>query len=169
MAYDKFALGSALVEHQLSYAAALDHRDVCMQVALRSYLTVPKRRAVLGVLYDEVARKSWAERKAAGDSTFCVAREAQVLDGTLLRRAEDIFDAALTSDTQGGKGSTANPKATGASKSGAIKCYKCGGWGHIASECRKGFSSKGGGKAGKSDKNACYKCGKTGHKAYDCW
>ena len=114
-------------------------------------------------------RPPWAERKAAGDSTFCVAREAQVLDGTLLRRAEDIFDAALTSDTQGGKGSTANPKATGSSKSGAIKCYKCGGWGHIASECRKGFSSKGGGKAGKSDKNACYKCGKTGHKAYDCW
>jgi len=37
---------------------------------------------------------------------------------------------------------------------GDLRCYKCGGLGHYACDCKKG--------------EVCYKCGKAGHKFYDC-
>ena len=39
------------VGDQLKYAAAMAHKDICMAVAMRA---APGRRAVLGVIYDEV-------------------------------------------------------------------------------------------------------------------
>ena len=55
-AFHRYAMGAAIVEHQLSYAAALAHYDVCMRIATNAHLSKPPRRAALGVIYDEVAR-----------------------------------------------------------------------------------------------------------------
>jgi uncharacterized linocin/CFP29 family protein len=43
-------MGSALVQHQLSYPAAIAHKNVCTQLGLTS------QSASMCVIYDEVAR-----------------------------------------------------------------------------------------------------------------
>ena len=50
IAFDRYAMGSALVQHQLSYPAAIAHKNVCTQLGLTS------RSASMAVIYDEVAR-----------------------------------------------------------------------------------------------------------------
>ena len=163
-AFDKLALGCAMVPHQLSYTAALAHKDICMKVALQAPLGSKPRRAALGVIYDEVARKAWAERAAAGEHNFDVCRAAQLLDDGLLRQAEVIFDAAAKAPNSAGDGAKAAGKSSGGGSSkGAVQCYRCGGWGHVASDCQKG-AAKGKGKGGV----VCYNCGKSGHKSPDC-
>ncbi len=161
-AFDKLALGCATVPHQLSYPAAVAHKDICMRVALQAPLK--DCRAALGVVYDEVARKSWAERKAVGEHNLDVCRAAQCLDDALLRQAEAIFDVAKTANSGGG-GAKATSKGSGGGngKGGAVRCYKGGGWGHVASACRKGAAKA----KGKGDL-VCYNCGKVGHKSPDC-
>ncbi len=164
-AYDKFAVASACVKSQLSYTAALAHKDVYLQVALRA--TLKGRRAGLGMIYDEIARKAWADRKAAGEWNFQVNDVAPVLDDALLRMAEAIYGepAPATPAAVSGKGvaGKASAGAKGGGKGGAsgIQCYKCGGWGHIAAHCGKG------GNKGNAD-IVCYSCWKPGHKSSDC-
>ena len=66
------------------------HRSIVMQVAQSAHLK--KRAASLAVIYDELCRKSWAERSVNGEMGFKVAEAATVLDETVLRRAENQFD-----------------------------------------------------------------------------
>jgi len=113
-------------------------------------------------MYDEVARHAWAQRSAAGDSLFDVNVAALSLDPVLLREAEAIYDAATKPANTASIG-----KAGGKAKSAGTQCWKCSGWGHVASECLYGDSSKGASK-GKGKTIQCYKCGGIGHMAKDC-
>ena len=65
-AFDKYMLAAAITE-QMSLSAAMAHKDICVQVGMRAQFGAVTRRAALGVIYDEVARRSWAQRAAAGD------------------------------------------------------------------------------------------------------
>ena len=120
MAFDKFALAGALVEHQLTYAAALSHKDICMNVGVSAPRGVVQRRAGLAPIYDEVCRKNWADRSASGELGFDVNQVSLVLDKVMLKQAEDVYDSAGKNDSfakQFGKGSKGQSD---------VQCYKCG-------------------------------------------
>ena len=155
-AFDKYAMGAAASE-QLNYASALAHKDICMQIALRAPLGATPRRAALGVIYDEEARKSWALRSASGEFSFDVNVAAKVMDPVILRQAEATYDVGLGTPFAG-KG-----KGKDKSKSAGIQCYKCGGFGHIGKDCPKNYGSE------KSSDKYCYQCGQYGHVKADCW
>ena len=102
----------------------------------------------------QLCRKSWAERKNAGELDFSVCRAALHSDAHLMRQAEDEYDLAY-------------PGAKGGGKQGAEKCcYTCRMPGHTANACPKG-----GGKGGGAVKGAgivCHNCKQPGHKKNDC-
>ena len=72
------------------------------------------------------ARRSWADRRAAGEEGFnvCAAALAAV-DADLVRQAEAEYTTVLGSKGAG-KGSVA---------SGGMVCHSCGKTGHKASQC----------------------------------
>ena len=120
VAFDKWAVFAAARGH-LSFAKCLAHKELCQKVAFRA--TKKQRTAALGVIYDELCRKGWAERAMMGASdAFDIEAVAGVLDDITLDEAEDRFD----------EDSKAAPKA----EEGKAKvCYKCGKTGHKANEC----------------------------------
>ena len=178
VAFDKYALGAAAAK-QMTWGAAAAHKDVCMWVALTA--EIDKRRAILGVIYDELTRqghsllfllrrvlveivfmrKSWAERSKAGEWQFDIEIAAGRVDDGLLRQARTVYDEASAPPKAevaagGGKG--------GKGKGGeAITCYKCGKSGHVAAQCWSNYSNK-----GKGDL-VCYTYGKSGHKSNECY
>ena len=101
-AFDKYMLAAAITE-QLSLSAAMAHKDICVQVGMRAQFGAVTRRAALGVIYDEVARRSWAQRAAAGDfqSFHDISVAAIALDPVLLREAEAIYDAGAPAKANG--------------------------------------------------------------------
>ena len=126
-------------------------------VALRAPLAEVPRKSMLGVIYDETARKLWKQRSFSGECGFDVNVVAKTFDPAVLRQAEATYDAF--------RSSAAGAKGLGKSKS-KVQCYKCGGFGHVATDCKMDNKGKGGGK-GNKDKQ-CYKCGRVGHLAADC-
>ena len=158
VAFDKFALAGALVEHQLTYAAALSHKDICMNVGVSAPRGVVQRRAGLAPIYDEVCRKNWADRSASGELGFDVNQVSLVLDKVMLKQAEDVYDSAGKNDSfakQFGKGSKGKSD---------VQCYKCGDIGHIAANCWGDAGSqdlgqnKGNKGGGKGKGMQCYNC-----------
>ena len=155
VAFDKYAL-AAQATGQMSLAAAYAHKEVCLGVAFRAH--IDGRTHKLGVVYDEVARRSWAQRASSEEAGFLVNRAAGQLDLTLLHLAQNEFDA-------GAKGK--QPARYNAA--GNIKCYTCGLLGHRAVDCiaPKIAASKGNPKGGGKG-IVCYLCGEPGHKKPDC-
>ena len=82
IAYDRYALAAAATK-QLSYSAALAHKTICFQVAMRA--KSGGRFTVMAQVYDEVARKSWEEKSYHGVAGFAVDAAAGVLDRLSLR------------------------------------------------------------------------------------
>ena len=162
-AFDKYALGVAAVA-QLSYVSALAHKDVCKAVSLRAPLSDPPRKAQLGVIYDEAARRLWSQRSASGEHGFDVNIVAMAFDPTILRQAEATYDSFKSIFGKGfgkGKGKGKGPQ-----------CFKCREFGHIAPDC-KAFGNPaqafGNGKAkGKGKDKQCFQCGEYGHMKADC-
>ena len=58
----------------LTTAECEAHRGICMYVALQSRT----RRHQVGIIYDEIARKTWAERCRGGDAAFQALRSYAV-------------------------------------------------------------------------------------------
>lgn len=103
IAFDKYAF-AASATRQITFAATVAHKDICLQVAARAQLK--HRRHFLGVLYDEVCRKEWSELAYGGSSKFNVSEAATKLCDTLLTRAENLYDQqfAKGSGKSNGKG-----------------------------------------------------------------
>ena len=55
LAFDKYAI-AADAAGQMPFASAYAHKEICLNVALNAEFGDKKRRAALGVIYDEVAR-----------------------------------------------------------------------------------------------------------------
>ena len=54
---------AATVPAQWDYTASMAHKSIVMEVAAKA--EAKKRRPWLGIIYDTLARKEWAERSAA--------------------------------------------------------------------------------------------------------
>ena len=62
-----------------------------MRIGLTASAGAVARRAGIATIYDEVCRKSWADRSAAGEIAFDVNQAALVVDTALLKQAEDMY------------------------------------------------------------------------------
>ena len=82
-----------------TYTAARAHIRVLMEIAANASNETDcngnRRRHVLMMHYDEVARMEWSEKAARGDQGFCVNKASTQVDYELLNRARMAHDAAL--------------------------------------------------------------------------
>ena len=101
-------------------------------------LQAKKRRVNLALIYDEVARKSWAERTITGDPEFLLSRAISKVDRTLLSTAEGIYDSAEADKAPSGKA-----EATGRAAGAAAPSHKDAGKGGWKAAHHKGGSSSG--------------------------
>ena len=69
----RFSVAAAAIG-MLTAAECEAHRGICMYVALQSRT----RRHQVGIIYDEIARKTWAERCRGGDAAFQALRRGAV-------------------------------------------------------------------------------------------
>jgi hypothetical protein len=155
VAFDKWALFAAARGH-LSFGKCLEHKEICQRIAFRAMLGSKPRKAVLGVIYDEMARTKWAAR-CMQDTGFRADDVAGCLDEEVLREAEVCFDY---------ENKQQQPKGDGKGHAAATTCYNCGKPGHMSYECYG--KGKGAAKGGKGKPIVCYKCGEEGHKSTEC-
>ena len=131
---------------QMSLAATVSHRQnvlkareslsakrvprrVCFarvprQVAAQA--TWANRGALLALAYDEICRRSWAERSSAGDDSFDIEGVVRAVDTNLLHEAEAVYDRdaeerAASRGGKGGKGGAKAGKGYGKGAKGAAK------------------------------------------------
>ena len=165
IAFDKYALAAACIG-QMTLAQAMVHKEMCMKVAMAAGAGETKRNRMLGVFYDEVCRRSWAEASVCGDIEFNFDAEVMAMSEVHLKSAKNMYDEADKVKTP--------VKGYG----GELTCFSCGQKGHKSTDCPSG-GSKGAGKFGKSagksakgnGKSAavvCHYCGVEGHKSYEC-
>ena len=85
------------------------------------------RMGALGLVYDEICRRTWAERSRAGDDSFDIETAVAKIDSTLLGEAEAAYDREGQGRPapRGGKGA----KGGGKSSKGGGKGAKGGGKG----------------------------------------
>ena len=101
-----------------------------------------KRRVHLALIYDEVARKSWAERTIAGDPEFKLNQAVGRIDRSLLGVAEGIYDSG-----EADKGPSGKAEVTGKASGAAAPNHKGAGKGGWKSTPKGGHSdSQGAGK-----------------------
>ena len=101
LAFDKYAI-AATATNQMTFAATVAHKDICLQVAARAHLK-QGRRHFLGVLYDQVCRKEWSEI-AYASSSFNVSDAATKSSDSLLQRAENLYDQQFAKGKSKGNG-----------------------------------------------------------------
>ena len=135
VAYERYTL-AAVATKQLTLPAALAHKNVCLQVGMRAERTKGGFR--LGVLYDSLVRKAWAEKTYNEIPGFKVEEAAKNLDMEVLRQAE----AAVESQGQANKPQAAgrNPKWAWSGSSGGTDKKRWSGPSH-----QNRYSGQGGG------------------------
>ncbi|CAK0831509.1 unnamed protein product, partial [Prorocentrum cordatum] len=89
VALDRWAIVAALTG-QMPLTASMAHKEVAMQLALSARAS--GRTTAIAVLYDEIARREWADL-SAGLGTFDVAAAAQSQNAATMLRAEREYDA----------------------------------------------------------------------------
>ena len=147
VAYDRYALAAAATG-QLSLGAAMAHKNTCLSLGA----AVGQR--TLGVTYDELVRRSWAERSVCGDVKFDIEVAALTLDEGCLKEAKAALESAGAQSNQQQNGARGNSKqwqqrSEAAGSKGGLTCFVCGKEGHKARDCRENSGDKGRGKAAK--------------------
>jgi len=89
VAFDRWAIVAALTS-QMPLTASMAHKEVVMQLALSARAS--GRTTAIAVLYDEIARREWADL-SAGLGAFDVAAAAQSQNAATMLRAEREYDA----------------------------------------------------------------------------
>ena len=87
---------------------------------------VHRRRAQLGVYYDEAVRKSWAERSRSGDPSFALPKAAWSVDKRCLQLA---LDEQARVDAEAAASSHQSAASGGGSKHGGKGDHRRGGKG----------------------------------------
>ena len=80
----------------------------------------------MALAYDEICRRSWAERSSAGDDSFDIEGVVRAVDTNLLHEAEAVYDRdaeerAASRGGKGGKGGAKAGKGYGKGAKGAAK------------------------------------------------
>jgi len=131
VAFDRYAMAAACTD-QLALAGAMAHKEQCLKVSMEAHLD--KRGRLLGVYYDEVCRRAWAEAAVCGDVEFDLAAElVKFRSEANLQQAKNLYDEAKSKAT-GGKGVGKSIPV------GDKVCYTCGEKGHLSPQCREGQS-----------------------------
>ena len=89
VAFDRWSIVAALTG-QMPITASMAHKEVVMQIALSARAS--GRSTAIAVLYDEIARREWADL-SAGLGTFDVTAVAQSQNAATMLRAEREYDA----------------------------------------------------------------------------
>ena len=144
VAFDRWAIVAELTG-QMAYAASMAHKEVVMQLALSARSN--QRTAAIAVLYDELARRQWADL-AAGQDGFDAAKAALSQDSSIMLKTEREYLARGLPVLQ--DSALSQPKGKG---KGVARDHKGGSDYHAKSARAKGH--------GKGDKG----CGKE-HKGY---
>jgi len=88
-AFQKCAVAQAVTK-QWNYASSQAHMEVCLRVGEGAKAN--GRFHSLAIIYDEVARRSFAEKVKAGVPDFDLDAASAVLDKELLDKAQSVFD-----------------------------------------------------------------------------
>eukprot|EP00973_Karenia_brevis_P027297 3763641-Karenia_brevis.AAC.1 len=96
LAWDSYAIAAAILG-QLTYSAAVKHKLVVAEIATEA--VAEGRRPILGVIYDEIARKEWEEKSAQLGKKFDVNGACEAATEKLLRRARIQHDRMFGAPT----------------------------------------------------------------------
>ena len=130
VAFDRYAMAAACTD-QLALAGAMAHKEQCLKVSMEAHLD--KRGRLLGVFYDEVCRRAWAEAAVCGDVEFDLAAElVKFRSEANLQQAKNLYDEAKSKAVGKGVGKSLPV--------GDKVCYNCGKKGHLSPQCREGKS-----------------------------
>ena len=133
VAFDRYAMAAACTD-QLALAGAMAHKEQCLKVSMEAHLD--KRGRLLGVYYDEVCRRAWAEAAVCGDVEFDLAAElVKFRSEANLQQAKNLYDEAKSKAVGKGAGKSLPV--------GEKVCYTCGKKGHLSPQCREGGKSWG--------------------------
>ena len=89
VAFDRWATVAQLTG-QMPYTASVAHMEVVMQLALTARAS--QRATAIAVLYDEIARREWADH-SAGPGVFDVAAAVQSQNAAIMLRTERKYAA----------------------------------------------------------------------------
>ena len=88
-AYDRFAVASAAAG-LWSYTDALKHKDNCLRLSEEA--KDKGKSATVGLVYDELARKRWAEYAYSGVEGFALGKACLAVDRDLAAQAENELE-----------------------------------------------------------------------------
>eukprot|EP00973_Karenia_brevis_P027948 3849555-Karenia_brevis.AAC.1 len=74
----------------MSFKAAMKHKSIVLEVAHTA--RSEQRMSLLGVIYDEIARKEWDEKSSRLRMAFKIDEAAGCLSEEILRRARKLHD-----------------------------------------------------------------------------
>ena len=87
-AFERYAIGAQVIG-EWNWVSAKCHLDICLRIAESA--KAKGKKPALGMVYDEVARRQWAEL-ARSNCGFDINRACLKIDEDLLSRANDVLE-----------------------------------------------------------------------------